>query len=109
MRFEPIFFSGFLVDLRGIATAIRRGSASVLFFVAGNPLPPRTFLDLMGLEPTTSSMPWRRATNCATGPKKCGALYPPSEADQPLAENELEAPLEIYVNYLRLFVYIIHF
>ena len=25
-------------------------------------------VDQMGLEPTTSSMPWRRAANCATGP-----------------------------------------
>ena len=25
-------------------------------------------VDRVGLEPTTSSMPWRRATNCANGP-----------------------------------------
>jgi hypothetical protein len=25
-------------------------------------------VDLVGIEPTTSSMPWKRAPNCATGP-----------------------------------------
>jgi hypothetical protein len=25
-------------------------------------------VDLVGLEPTTSSMPWKRAPSCATGP-----------------------------------------
>jgi hypothetical protein len=27
-------------------------------------------VDLVGIEPTTSSMPWKRAPSCATGPKK---------------------------------------
>jgi hypothetical protein len=26
-------------------------------------------VDLVGIEPTTSSMPWKRAPSCATGPK----------------------------------------
>ena len=26
-------------------------------------------VDLVGVEPTTSSMPWKRAPNCATGPR----------------------------------------
>jgi hypothetical protein len=26
-------------------------------------------VDLVGIEPTTSSMPWKRAPNCATGPR----------------------------------------
>jgi hypothetical protein len=26
-------------------------------------------VDLVGIEPTTSSMPWKRAPNCATGPQ----------------------------------------
>ena len=26
-------------------------------------------VDLVGFEPTTSSMPWKRAPNCATGPR----------------------------------------
>ena len=25
-------------------------------------------MDLVGIEPTTSSMPWKRAPSCATGP-----------------------------------------
>jgi hypothetical protein len=25
-------------------------------------------VDLIGIEPMTSSMPWKRAPNCATGP-----------------------------------------
>ena len=28
----------------------------------------RALVDLVGFEPTTSSMPWKRAPNCATGP-----------------------------------------
>src|SRR5258708_14601487 len=27
-------------------------------------------VDLVGIEPTTSSMPWKRAPSCATGPNK---------------------------------------
>jgi hypothetical protein len=30
--------------------------------------PLRDLVDLVGIEPTTSSMPWKRAPNCATGP-----------------------------------------
>ncbi len=26
-------------------------------------------MDLVGIEPTTSSMPWKRAPSCATGPR----------------------------------------
>ena len=28
----------------------------------------KDLVDLVGIEPTTSSMPWKRAPNCATGP-----------------------------------------
>ena len=27
-------------------------------------------VDLVGIEPTTSSMPWKRAPSCATGPQR---------------------------------------
>ena len=27
-------------------------------------------VDLVGIEPTTSSMPWKRAPSCATGPHR---------------------------------------
>jgi hypothetical protein len=27
-------------------------------------------VDLVGIEPTTSSMPWKRAPSCATGPRE---------------------------------------
>ena len=30
--------------------------------------PARVLVDLVGIEPTTSSMPWKRAPSCATGP-----------------------------------------
>jgi hypothetical protein len=30
--------------------------------------PLRDLVDLVGIEPTTSSMPWKRAPSCATGP-----------------------------------------
>ncbi len=29
---------------------------------------PRELVDLAGIEPATSSMPWKRAPSCATGP-----------------------------------------
>ena len=29
-------------------------------------------VDLVGIEPTTSSMPWKRAPSCATGPLSTG-------------------------------------
>ena len=29
----------------------------------------RDLVDLVGIEPTTSSMPWKRAPSCATGPR----------------------------------------
>ena len=33
-------------------------------------------MDLVGIEPTTSSMPWKRAPSCATGPRENNtALY----------------------------------
>jgi hypothetical protein len=31
-------------------------------------------VDLVGFEPTTSSMPWKRAPNCATGPQHAKKL-----------------------------------
>jgi hypothetical protein len=31
-------------------------------------------VDLVGIEPTTSSMPWKRAPSCATGPLGGGAI-----------------------------------
>ena len=34
-------------------------------------------VDLVGIEPTTSSMPWKRAPSCATGPQ-----YPSILADR---------------------------
>ena len=32
-------------------------------------------VDLVGIEPTTSSMPWKRAPSCATGPHLRGLSY----------------------------------
>lgn len=32
-------------------------------------------VDLKGFEPLTSSMPWKRAPNCATGPLRREFLY----------------------------------
>jgi hypothetical protein len=37
-------------------------------------------VDLVGIEPTTSSMPWKRAPSCATGPL-FGGHYELSVAD----------------------------
>ncbi len=32
-------------------------------------------VDLIGIEPMTSSMPWKRAPSCATGPHKEGCNF----------------------------------
>src|SRR6201996_7168410 len=32
-------------------------------------------VDLVGIEPTTSSMPWKRAPSCATGPQRKDETY----------------------------------
>ena len=37
--------------------------------------PLRDLVDLVGIEPTTSSMPWKRAPSCATGPLVKTLLY----------------------------------
>ena len=31
-------------------------------------------VDLVGIEPTTSSMPWKRAPSCATGPRRNSSI-----------------------------------
>ena len=36
----------------------------------------KNMVDLVGIEPTTSSMPWKRAPNCATGPHGCLPILP---------------------------------
>jgi hypothetical protein len=33
-------------------------------------------VDLIGIEPMTSSMPWKRAPSCATGPHVAGMQLP---------------------------------
>ena len=35
----------------------------------------RYLVDLIGIEPMTSSMPWKRAPSCATGPLLEGLVY----------------------------------
>jgi hypothetical protein len=32
----------------------------------------KELVDLIGIEPMTSSMPWKRAPSCATGPRAAG-------------------------------------
>jgi hypothetical protein len=76
---------------RGKARIVARGRQSALVFQrsfacelktrAGRQKLPRgisvfpgfLLVDLVGIEPTTSSMPWKRAPSCATGPheKRC--------------------------------------
>ena len=35
----------------------------------------KSLVDLDGFEPSTSSMPWKRAPNCATGPQDVQLQY----------------------------------
>jgi hypothetical protein len=48
-------------------------------------------VDLIGIEPMTSSMPWKRAPSCATGPLKEGLTYsrgcPPASQSRRLSPN----------------------
>ena len=37
----------------------------------------RQLVELAGIEPATSSMPWKRATNCAIAPKAKSYLHKP--------------------------------
>ena len=39
-------------------------------FCGGSAKLLRCLVDLIGIEPMTSSMPWKRAPSCATGPQK---------------------------------------
>ena len=41
-------------------------------------LPVQNLVDLVGIEPTTSSMPWMRAPSCAIGPNYHGGVEPRS-------------------------------
>jgi hypothetical protein len=47
-------------------------SVSIFFVALCKPL--IYLVDLVGIEPTTSSMPWKRAPSCATGPLRKGKL-----------------------------------
>jgi hypothetical protein len=42
-------------------------------------------VDLVGIEPTTSSMPWKRAPSCATGPLEEGSRH---GGTQPFSRRE---------------------
>ena len=63
-----------LVDLVGIELEPLRGREPAVRTGARwrNPErsegPNESLVDLVGIEPTTSSMPWKRAPSCATGP-----------------------------------------
>ena len=46
-------------------------------------------VDLVGIEPTTSSMPWKRAPSCATGPLEEG--IPPLRDATILAQRTLDS------------------
>jgi hypothetical protein len=39
-------------------------------------------VDLIGIEPMTSSMPWKRAPSCATGPLRVNSSILSDEGDQ---------------------------
>ena len=40
----------------------------------------KDMVDLVGIEPTTSSMPWKRAPSCATGPRMKTKSRPPDKS-----------------------------
>src|SRR6266511_760277 len=42
----------------------------------------KDLVDLVGIEPTTSSMPWKRAPSCATGPLGWGSQSDPTSQQQ---------------------------
>jgi hypothetical protein len=52
-------------------------------------------VDLVGIEPTTSSMPWKRAPSCATGPLEEG--IPPLRDSTILAQRKHDSQTESVV------------
>ena len=47
----------------------------------------RDLVDLVGIEPTTSSMPWKRAPSCATGPRSSGDLLSGTNVEKSIPLN----------------------
>ncbi len=48
-------------------------------------------VDLEGFEPSTSSMPWRRAPNCATGPRSQVFLLTYHSPEEPITRRDRDA------------------
>src|SRR5215471_11878176 len=51
-------------------SALNRNERDAVAPTFGEDLLGINLVDLVGIEPTTSSMPWKRAPSCATGPLK---------------------------------------
>ena len=51
-------------------------------------------MDLVGIEPTTSSMPWKRAPSCATGPRLSGDLLSGTNVEGRSPQFSLTFPAE---------------
>ena len=62
--------SGYAKDSRDDSRAKDRGEPSAKHI--GQEFVGRELVDLIGIEPMTSSMPWKRAPSCATGPHAAG-------------------------------------
>ena len=56
------------VHVQNAARPNSKNSSFPLYLTQSDPAIPRKLVDLVGIEPTTSSMPWKRAPSCATGP-----------------------------------------
>ena len=71
--------SPFTVFVPVILTGLRTISSSSLIKKSERPFLPFGLLivELAGIEPATSSMPWKRATNCAIAPKAMSHLHKP--------------------------------
>ena len=61
-------------------------------------------MELRGLEPLTSSMPWKRATSCAKAPRcgwvnrpRDGPILPSMRTDEPIAPAGLRYQYEMKI------------
>src|SRR5438876_12224801 len=59
-------------------------------------------LYLVGIEPTTSSMPWKRAPSCATGPLGRKDKFSPANFHPPEGDSQTQQPQATIYSFRRI-------
>lgn len=65
----PVWTGGMFLQLRGRPIPVPLHLQVLQLMTAGSEPWAERMVDLAGVEPATSSMPLKRAPNCATGPR----------------------------------------